>query len=166
MEKAKVPSKVAVPSKTIKTGPPDKGGVKVQGLAQKQKVAIKKKEQFLILIRHGERLDNYCNVSDEERKATKVENHLDIPLSQQGKRQAFETGEHLRKLLKDKGIETGANVKLLSSPYLRCLQTSEGVLRGLVSIPCEITVREELSEMQIGSYGHEAKIEDLIVNKA
>jgi hypothetical protein len=38
-------------------------------------------------------------VTEEERKATKVENELDIPLSLRGKEMAIETGQYLLKYL-------------------------------------------------------------------
>ena len=50
---------------------------------------------YIVLIRHGERLDNSWNVPAEERKETKVINELDIPLSRLGKEQALTTGKHL-----------------------------------------------------------------------
>ena len=40
---------------------------------------------YLILIRHGERLDDRNNVTVEEKETTKVENERDIPLSIRGK---------------------------------------------------------------------------------
>ena len=40
---------------------------------------------YLILIRHGERLDDSHNVTKEEKDNTKVEYHLDIPLSIRGR---------------------------------------------------------------------------------
>ena len=40
---------------------------------------------YLILIRHGERLDDSHNVTKEEKDNTKVEYHLDIPLSIKGR---------------------------------------------------------------------------------
>ena len=40
---------------------------------------------YLILIRHGERLDDSHNVTKEEKDSTKVEYALDIPLSIKGR---------------------------------------------------------------------------------
>lgn len=116
-----------------------------------------------LLFRHGERLDG-MNVTTEEKQATKVINPLDIPLSIIGKEQAFYSGKFFTTWLKEHGLEIG-ELKLYSSPYLRCLQTMEGVIRGLdYQESKEVTVREELSEMQIGSYGDSAKIDDLVIN--
>lgn len=47
----------------------------------------------MIVIRHGERLDDINHVTDEERKEPpSIENELDIPLSRNGKQQAIQTG--------------------------------------------------------------------------
>lgn len=75
----------------------------------------------MLLFRHGERLDS-MNVEQEEKLATKVLNPLDIPLSRIGKEQAFYTGKFLSTWLKEKGLnKESADIKILSSPYLRCL---------------------------------------------
>ena len=54
---------------------------------------------YLILIRHGERLDDKHNVSNEENESTKVENERDIPLSNRGKQMAVDTGRFLKTYL-------------------------------------------------------------------
>ena len=51
---------------------------------------------YLILVRHGERLDDKYKVSQEEKENTKVENERDTPLSINGKQQAAETGRFLK----------------------------------------------------------------------
>jgi broad specificity phosphatase PhoE len=58
-----------------------------------------KQRRFLLLVRHGERLDSSYSVSEEERRATKVANEIDIPLSRRGKEQAVTTGEYIKKML-------------------------------------------------------------------
>ena len=84
---------------------------------------------YLILIRHGERLDDRNNVTNEEKENTKVENERDIPLSIRGKQMAIETGRFLQTSLRK--IGASCDVKYDSSPYLRGLQTVSGVINGL-----------------------------------
>ena len=74
---------------------------------------------YLILIRHGERLDDKHNVSNEEKESTKVENERDIPLSMRGKQMAVETGRFLKTYLNK--IAGSFDVKYYCSPYLRCI---------------------------------------------
>ena len=128
------------------------------------RTVLGKSEGYLILVRHGERLDDSNRVSPEERKATKMLNELDTPLSINGKVMAVETGQHIKAFLNENG-HRDYNVKMISSPYVRCLQTAEGIFRGMEESIKKITVREELSEMQIGSYNNEAQISDLVVNQ-
>ncbi len=90
---------------------------------------------YLILIRHGERLDDKYNVSNEEKESTKVENKRDVPLSIRGKQMALETGRFLKTYLSK--IGASCDVTYYSSPYLRCLQTASGVINGL-GLPGEI----------------------------
>jgi len=59
---------------------------------------------YLILIRHGQRLDDSFLVTKEERDATKVVYELDIPLSLRGKEQAVITGQFLKGWFAERGI--------------------------------------------------------------
>ncbi len=119
---------------------------------------------YLVLIRHGQRLDDNHYVTNEEREATKVEHPLDIPLSVRGKEMAIETGQFLLKYLKERMNGQECDFLFYSSPYVRCLQTAAGVLNGL-GLNKEIVVREELSEFQLGNNGDNLRIDDLVVNK-
>ena len=116
---------------------------------------------YLILIRHGERLDDSHNVTKEEKESTKVEYELDIPLSIKGRQMAVDTGRFLKEYLNKIGAEY--DISYYSSPYLRCLQTVSGVICGL-SRPGDVKVREELSEMQIGNLNEECRIARLTIN--
>jgi broad specificity phosphatase PhoE len=81
--------------------------------------------QSLIVIRHGDRWD-YEN-PDWNRKTTRPG---DPPLSALGHQQARETGVLLDSLLSSLQVD-GNDVTLLSSPFLRTLQTSDGMLSAL-----------------------------------
>jgi broad specificity phosphatase PhoE len=64
-----------------------------------KKVTEESVSNYLILIRHGERLDDRYNVSAEEKENTKIENERDTPLSMRGKEMARETGRFLKTYL-------------------------------------------------------------------
>ncbi|CDW87232.1 iq calmodulin-binding motif family protein [Stylonychia lemnae] len=136
---------------------------------QEQPKSLYKPKQYLVVLRHSERLDDQHRVSDEERASTKVMHELDIPISQNGHKLAYQTGQVLRGKvgLKVEEIKTKWNVKVYSSPYLRCLQTSDQVIKGLTDEKenIDIVVREQLSELQIGGYNHMMKIDDLTINQ-
>jgi broad specificity phosphatase PhoE len=106
-------------------------------------------------------LDDRYNVSVEEKENTKIENERDTPLSIRGKEMALETGRFLKTYLSK--IGASFEVKYYSSPYLRCLQTVSGVINGL-SLPGDVYVREELSEMQLANLSEECKIAELVIN--
>lgn len=80
---------------------------------------VKEAKRKLVLVRHGERLDDRYMVSDEERARTTVLNDLDIPLSLNGKNQAVLTGKQIAKQLSD--CDKKEQIRIYSSPYLRCI---------------------------------------------
>ena len=95
----------------------------------------------VVIVRHAERLDDSAQVADSERSACAYPYALDCPLSVQGHAQAFETGVFLNQRLGT------SEVVLYSSPYLRCLQTGVGILKGMgVEAPHTVWVDEGLSE--------------------
>ena len=61
---------------------------------------------YLILVRHGERLDDSFLVTKQERDAIKVVYELDIPLSLSGKEQAVITGQFLKGWFAERGISS------------------------------------------------------------
>jgi hypothetical protein len=69
------------------------------------------------IVRHGERLDNV-----DETFLQTSETPWNPPLTENGKQQAVKTG----KFLKDKNIST-----IYTSPFLRCVQTTIGILEGM-----------------------------------
>ena len=84
--------------------------------------------QYLYIIRHGDRWD-YEN--KEWSKSSPRPG--DPPLSQLGHQQARETGLFLNELLVQDGITSVDDITWLSSPFLRCLQTSDTALNAMTS---------------------------------
>ena len=79
-------------------------------------------QRSVFIIRHGDRWD----YAHPEWKAT-AERKGDPSLSTLGHRQAREVGQFLDKLFVEEGI-TADDVTLVSSPFLRCIQTSNELL--------------------------------------
>lgn len=78
--------------------------------------------QSLYIVRHGDRYD-YSYPEWKER----ANRPGDPPLSDLGHAQARETGEYLNTLLAEDNI-SAEDVTVLSSPFLRCIQTTNNVL--------------------------------------
>ena len=117
-------------------------------------------------MRHGERLDGF-HIDSEEKKSYGEIDEIDVPISKKGKSQSYETGIHIaKKYLQENGIE---KIRVMSSPYLRCVQTSSFIIDGILEIlkikrpPMEI--KEELSEMLIGGLNDMGNIDNLKLNK-
>ena len=90
---------------------------------------------YFIFMRHGERADCLYGEEDEENLAP-YDNTIehDPPLTVTGLRQAAHAGNYLRERLKavENEYETKFNeVRIESSPFLRCLQTSAKVAKAL-----------------------------------
>ena len=85
---------------------------------------ISKIEKILILIRHGERIDRIgeipkCGVMNPE-------------LTQKGKLQSFEAGNIIIDKTKQYGIDINPDIiQIRSSPYMRTIQTSAQLIKGL-----------------------------------
>ena len=81
-------------------------------------------EKLLILIRHGERIDRTgiipkCGIMNPE-------------LSDRGKLQSFESSKILIENIKKYGVKISPNlIQIRSSPYMRTIQTSAQLLKGL-----------------------------------
>lgn len=78
----------------------------------------------------------------------------DPPLSQLGHQQARETGILLNELLKQDGITDVNDITWLSSPFLRCLQTSDGALNAMTNIDTrKISILPEYSVFEWDAKG-------------
>eukprot|EP00245_Coleochaete_scutata_P010395 TRINITY_DN362_c0_g1_i1.p1 TRINITY_DN362_c0_g1~~TRINITY_DN362_c0_g1_i1.p1 ORF type:complete len:321 (-),score=42.50 TRINITY_DN362_c0_g1_i1:96-1058(-) len=77
--------------------------------------------QSLIVMRHAERLDEV-----DATWATTTDRPWDPPLSERGRMQAWELGRNL----KDEGMDI---TRVITSPFLRCVQTASQVVAGLSS---------------------------------
>jgi broad specificity phosphatase PhoE len=85
---------------------------------------------FFFLIRHGQRRDD-----QEGRDKTNLKSDPDI--TEYGQIQSSETGRQIAKLVSkyiiDGKLNSNVRVKLLTSPYLRCIKTAYGISKGLGS---------------------------------
>ena len=84
-----------------------------------------KQKQILIVMRHGERTDLKGLVPQFGKH--------DPELTKHGEEQAFEAGKLISKeLTKLKIPKDNSTIQIISSPLVRTLQTSRGVLRGII----------------------------------
>ena len=72
------------------------------------------------MIRHGERADKTVNNMEYEPL-------YDCPLTPEGHQQAFKSGQHL----KDYFSGTDVEIEVISSPFLRCMETSMEICKAL-----------------------------------
>ena len=86
---------------------------------------IQKTKKLLIIIRHGERIDRIgeipkCGIMNPE-------------LTEEGKRQSFEASKIIIKNLKKYGMDDISPnlIQIRSSPYMRTIQTSVQLIKGL-----------------------------------
>lgn len=109
--------------------------------------------QSIYIIRHGDRWD-YSHPGWRE-DATRVG---DPPLSSLGHRQAREVGAFLDALLASDGI-VADRIELLSSPFLRTVQTSNDILSEFRKTPGDVAetvaIKPEYSVFEID--GHDGK---------
>jgi broad specificity phosphatase PhoE len=84
--------------------------------------------QFMYIVRHGDRWDyeNPSWVGTTDRPG-------DPPLSPLGEQQARESGTFLETLMAQDGITNSSDITWLSSPFLRCLQTSNEMINMMGS---------------------------------
>mmetsp|Transcript_50051 Transcript_50051/g.121266 ORF Transcript_50051/g.121266 Transcript_50051/m.121266 type:complete len:759 (+) Transcript_50051:57-2333(+) len=97
-----------------------------------------KPKTTVVVVRHGERLDYV--VRDKGQGGNWIESHQDAPwdppLTSHGHQQATQLGKSLHSILKPLSIPTEASkniTSVYSSPFLRCRQTSAGIIQGLSS---------------------------------
>jgi len=111
----------------------------------------KDEKQHLLVIRHGDRWD-YAHPEWLETTTRRG----DPPLSKLGHQQARETGIFLDSYFAEHGIDA-ANITWLSSPFLRCLQTSDSALNAVTKMNTEnIQIRPEYSVFEMD--GHNGKM--------
>lgn len=107
---------------------------------------------MIILIRHGERADS---VTSEH---FKVVCEYDPPLSSLGELQCVLTGKYLKSFEKE--------IIIVSSPFLRCLQTANIIKSHLPNIFNDsIYIEENASEILHPAWFDENVIEKLEVNR-
>ena len=80
------------------------------------------KTRYLFVVRHGQRKDHLPDEYPEYR------GHPDAPLTPIGHKQALETATHLKRYLKENFSDNEYTLKIESSPFIRCLQTSHKIL--------------------------------------
>lgn len=92
----------------------------------------------IFLIRHGESVSNVG-----ENYVARLPDHL-VPLTEKGKRQAYETGRWLRQYCEEHGVDL-SRARIWRSPFLRTRQTSEEFNRslGIEDIREDITLTEQ-----------------------
>ena len=84
----------------------------------KQIMEIDNQEISLFFIRHSERADQVFE------EGITIEQQNDPPLTTRGVAYAQNTGEYMKKWLQENQYE---EVHIVSSPFLRCLQTAAGI---------------------------------------
>ena len=81
-------------------------------------------KKLLILIRHGERIDRTGKMP--------ISGIMNPKLSEEGKLQSFEASKILIENIKKYGVKISPNlIQIRSSPYMRTIQTSIQLLKGL-----------------------------------
>jgi hypothetical protein len=93
--------------------------------------------QNVILMRHGDRLDNF-----EPLWTSTAARPWDPPLAQDGKDRAFRTGQRIRSQL---GVPIH---RVFVSPFLRCIQTASEVVAALSAVdfdPIAMSSKDVLS---------------------
>ena len=97
------------------------------------KRATKAAPRFVVVVRHGERLDYVSRDDLGVNWTAQADRPYDPPLTEHGKEQALKLGQHLVGELERLGIPP--ITAIYTSPFLRCLQTSLSAREGLSSMP-------------------------------
>ena len=88
----------------------------------------KMKKQSIFIVRHADRYDRHMNKDDYE-KACHPDSVHDTPLSDVGLEQSLKLEKYFVQLMAEEPDLVISNI--ISSPFLRCLQTSHPVANGL-----------------------------------
>jgi broad specificity phosphatase PhoE len=111
-------------------------------------------KHFIILIRHGERSDDPERELRSDIDSTEPEVKFDCHLTDKGMKQAVKTGEFIKESVigQNRLKIKSCDIKVFSSPFLRCVQTASGICQGLgFKIP-EITLDDRLGEFMMKSW--------------
>eukprot|EP00980_Cylindrotheca_fusiformis_P031682 scaffold26784_cov113-Cylindrotheca_fusiformis.AAC.3 len=87
-------------------------------------------KQYLFIVRHGDRWD-YSNPEWKELESSRTG---DSPLSALGHQQAQEVGVYLDEWMDERGMGAEDLTAWMSSPFLRCVQTSDDALNSFQRI--------------------------------
>ena len=114
---------------------------------------------MILAVRHGQRADDPLAMD-----SVPIELDFDPPLSKNGILQAKLTGRYLRETITN--IERMSNIPkkviVLSSPFLRCIQTAIHLADGLASFHKEtIYICDEISEIQKPKFFKKDVLQDL-----
>lgn len=118
---------------------------------------------MILAIRHGERADDPL-----ANEAGRVKLHYDPPLSKHGEAQAHMTGKYIRDMICNLERSTGESKRIiiLSSPFLRCIQTALFLSSGLEYFHKNtIYVTNEISEIQKSKFFDRNVLQDLHIRK-
>ena len=88
---------------------------------------------MIFVVRHGERADQMFNKNDQD-----IELKFDPPISDLGTKQSYATGIEIQALVRngfEKGLISTPNPQyvIVSSPFIRCLQTAYHFIKSLPS---------------------------------
>jgi broad specificity phosphatase PhoE len=111
-------------------------------------------KHFIILVRHGERCDDPEREIVGENDSAEPSVKFDCHLTDKGRRQAFQTGEYIKECVieQNKLKIKSSDIKIFSSPFLRCIQTASEICEGLgYNIP-GITLDDRFGEFLMKSW--------------
>lgn len=91
---------------------------------------ISQKDITLFYINHSPACDEY-DITNQEKHIERGLNGMDSPLTAFGKEIAFKTGQELRQMLLSVNFTGKKKFIVISSPYLKCIQTSKSLIDGI-----------------------------------
>ena len=111
-------------------------------------------KHFIILVRHGERSDDPEReiLSENDRLEPQVK--FDCHLTDKGSKQAFQTGEFIKEqIIEANNLDfTSSDIKVFTSPFLRCIQTVSEIIDGMGYKVPNITINDRLGEFLLKSW--------------
>jgi broad specificity phosphatase PhoE len=125
-------------------------------------------KHFIVLVRHGERSDDPERDVDSLNDYAEPEVKFDWHLTDKGRKQAFKTGEYLKSSVFDQnGLKLkSSDIKVFTSPFLRCIQTASEICKGIEHSIQEIIIDDRLGEFLMKSWfdGVEKPLAHLTIN--